>query len=351
MDCPTPMVSCPVVSPCALTPVAPPAATTAVRPPTLGRCEGHPAPRERGSLGDLVPCPWWPWTSLGATQLSRHPWKLLTHRTRPEPLQLQTGMFKPGSQVGRSWLWHSPAASGARGRRSKGAAPSVSLSFPWPVPDLALTLCCDCRPQARRDRSRHPGRKGRIPHRDRYAPTPQPRRGNWHGHGRGPRTLSPCWPLDGVLGTARLSGDRSDSLEGSSTSHRRGGQMLAGVGPQGPCGVGEMRWEGLGTAVAQCPCPSAGVGAQAAAAKAAAKLGEWPFVAQTPPTSPAGGSSLPSLPPSVSPSPGNAGCVPVSPLHGLTALPCGRSRCRARRWWHPGSRTRCRRRRCPRSWR
>lgn len=78
--------------------------------------------------------------------------------------------------------------------------------------------------------------------------------------------------------------------------------MLAGVGPQGPCGVGEMRWEGLGTAVAQCPCPSAGVGAQAAAAKAAAKLGEWPFVAQTPPTSPAGGSSLPSLSPSFRPS-------------------------------------------------
>lgn len=103
-----------------------------------GCCEGHPAPRARWFLGDPVPCPWRLWTSLG-TQLSWHPWELLIH---PEPLQLQTGMFEVGSQVGSSWLWHTPPrSSGARGKRSKGAAPSVSLSLPWLVPDLALPLC------------------------------------------------------------------------------------------------------------------------------------------------------------------------------------------------------------------
>lgn len=101
-----------------------------------------------------------------------------------------------------------PRSFGARGKRSKGAAPSVSLSLLWLVPDLALPLCCDCRPQGRRDRSRPPGRKGRIPHWDRYTPTLQAQGGHWHGHGRGPHTLSPCWSLrgcwalPGCLGTA-----------------------------------------------------------------------------------------------------------------------------------------------------
>lgn len=68
--------------------------------------------------------------------------------------------------------------------------------------------------------------------------------------------------------------------------------------------------------MAQCPCPSAGVGAQAAAAKAAAKLGESPSVAQTPPISPAG-SFLPSLPPC---QPRGCWLCPRVPAPPLTAL-------------------------------
>lgn len=189
-----------------------------------------------------MPCPWWLWIRLG-TQLSWHYWELLIHRICPGTLQLQAGMFELGSQVGRSWLWHPLACCGAGGRRSKGAAPSVPLSFPWVVPDLALPLCCDCRPQARRDRSRPPGRKGRIPHRDRYTGPCSPRVGSGTGMAG---ELAPC-PLAGpgrVLGPARLSAACRESPYGSSTSHRGGGRMLAGVpGPQVPCGVGEMRLE------------------------------------------------------------------------------------------------------------
>lgn len=186
----------------------------------------------RRSTGDLMARPW---TSLG-TQLSWHSWELLIHRIHPEPLQLQREMSELGFQVGRSWLSHPLARSAARARRSKGAALSGFLSFPWPVPDLALPLCCDCRPQARRDWSRPPGRKGRIPHRDRYAPTPQRQGGNWHGHGSGARTVPAwrdgSWALPGFCGEQHLPQERGTDAGRSALSpgSLRGGGAEVGMG-------------------------------------------------------------------------------------------------------------------------
>lgn len=71
--------------------------------------------------------------------------------------------------------------------------------------------------------------------------------------------------------------------------------LTGGAGLQGPCGMGELRWE-WSRDLSGCLCPSPGVGAQAAAAKAAAKYGESPS-AGTSITPLPSGATAPSLPP------------------------------------------------------
>lgn len=79
--------------------------------------------------------------------------------------------------------------------------------------------------------------------------------------------------------------------------------LTGGASPQGPCGVGELRWE-WSWDLSGCPCPSPGVGAQAAAAKAAAKYGESLSEGTSITHLPSGAPSLPGL--------GYAGGVPAS---------------------------------------
>uniref|UniRef100_A0A8C5NIM1 Elastin n=1 Tax=Junco hyemalis TaxID=40217 RepID=A0A8C5NIM1_JUNHY len=164
---------------------------------------------------------------------------------------------------------------------------------------------------AGRDRSRPPGRKGRIPHRDRYTEPRSPGVGSGTAmagelHPVPLLALDGCWALPGCLRPAGTAGPGAAPPAGTA-----GPGAAPPAGTAGPgCPVSRVP-----VGAAQGPCPSAGVGAQAAAAKAAAKLGESSSVAQTPPMSPAGSCSLSPLPPS---QPRGAGCVPVSLLTVLS---------------------------------
>lgn len=145
-----------------------------------------------------MPCPaMMPVDQAGSTRLSWHPapWgrELLVcrHAMAPAPApapagrlagsvlghsQLQAGMFERASQPGGEPALASPPTSlDVGGGRPFGPRERLHLPHPACQGQCLTWLClsvCDCRLRARWDRSRHRGRKGRVPHWDRYAPFP-----------------------------------------------------------------------------------------------------------------------------------------------------------------------------------